>query len=361
MENVYWGQWIGELKGDNSGSLIMNIDQDTPNKGGIYFSDANRQLSSYIGKVIFMKKSDRLIAAVDNMLPINRPAVIDEFEAKAAVLTVSKLTDNIMEGTWSAENNQEGEFRLCRREGTKPAVKSESVNWTDFIKISLEAKRLNKSLIFRGQSDSTWPLRTSFHRSNRRDLSRYSAEDMVQLNKYLTLSGNRKFNLSDANEFAELMSLAQHHGYPTPLLDWSQSPLVAAFFAFRSVARDNTEGSVRIYFFDYKKWESEGQKYRSLSIDDPRYSLTTLDINSQGNLRVLPQQSLFTFTNITDVERWITAFEKDGKEFIKAYDIPKSSAQDALNDLDNMNINAASLFPGLDGSFEALRSRLFKI
>lgn len=361
MEIIAWGQWIGELKGDNSGSLIMNMDQDTPNEGGIYFSDRNRQLSSYIGNIKFIKKPEQWKATVYNLLPVNRPKVVNEVGAQTAEFIIDTISADTIQGTWSANNDQKGEFTFKLRESTTPAIKCESVPWTDFIRLSLEAKRNNKSLIFRGQSDSSWPLRTSFHRTNRRDLSRYSKEDMTQLNKFLTLSGNRKFDLSNANEFAELMSLAQHHGYPTPLLDWSLSPLVAAFFAFRTVKREDTEGAVRIYFFDYRKWELEGQKYRSLSIDDPRYSLTMLDIHSQGNLRVLPQQSLFTFTNITDVERWITAHEQDGREFIKAYDIAKSSAKDALNDLDNMNINAASLFPGLDGSFEALRGRLFRI
>ena len=361
MEIIKWGQWIGELQGDNSGTLIMNIDQDTPNNGVICFSDSNENLSSFNGSIEFTEKPEKCVASVTSLSPLNRPQNVTEVVPQLVELTVQTKLPKKIHGQWSADNGQRGEFTLHLLESRQPSVWSKSIAWSEFIDISLEAKRKNKSLVFRGQADSQWTLRTSFHRTNRRDLSSFSAKDMFELSKYLTLSGNRKFDLSNATDFAELLSLAQHHGYPTPLLDWSKSPFVAAYFAFRTVKRDDLSGSVRIYFFDYKKWEKYGQKYRSLSIDDPRFSVTTLDINSQSNSRVLPQQSLFTFTNLTDIETWITGHETEGCEFMKAYEISKKSAHDAMNDLDNMNINAASLFPGLDGSFEALKRRLFQI
>jgi len=82
--------------------------------------------------------------------------------------------------------------------------------------------------IFRGQREP-WKLRTTFHRRKRYDLWRFSNEDIPKLHLRLVGGTKHVFNLRDAQEYGAFLSLTQHHGFPTPLLDWTYSSYVAAF------------------------------------------------------------------------------------------------------------------------------------
>jgi hypothetical protein len=55
-------------------------------------------------------------------------------------------------------------------------------------------------------------------------------------------------------------------------------------------------------------------------------------------------------TNIADLERYLNTVQKQiDRTLLVAADVPTDCARAALEDLAFMGLNAASLFPGLDG------------
>lgn len=149
------------------------------------------------------------------------------------------------------------------------AVKIQNLdNWEDF-ENSLERLRADRdrlktdrptfisNLLYRGQSDSTWPLQTTLERysgDNKYPLSDYYRKISVAKAQIETLT-NKSWNIKTLPEFNnwlkdvdiimnepmpayDYMIYLRHHGFPSPLLDWTQSPYIAAFFALDSAKSD---------------------------------------------------------------------------------------------------------------------------
>lgn len=81
--------------------------------------------------------------------------------------------------------------------------------------------------IFRGQSRD-WPLRPSVGRHKNYDLD----IERLMLDEFKRHAVSY-FDTSVMADDWNHLALAQHHGLPTRLLDWTYSPLVAAFFAIQ--------------------------------------------------------------------------------------------------------------------------------
>jgi len=158
--------------------------------------------------------------------------------------------------------------------------------------------------------------------------------------------------------------LIQHHGYPTPLLDWTYSPYVAAFFAHRGISNKKADAAdanekVRIHVFDQEQWRADLNQI--LFIIAPRLHLSIGEFIAIENERMIPQQAASTITNVDDIESYIQSVQQNRKQYLSAIDLPVSNRRQVVRDLSYMGITAGSLFPGLDGACEELRERNFDL
>lgn len=83
----------------------------------------------------------------------------------------------------------------------------------------------NQKWLFRGQADAGWKLEPSVHRGYTSQQERYLT------NEFRVRARSRHLSCPLSNDYPGWLALMQHYGLPTRLLDWTYSPLVAAFFS----------------------------------------------------------------------------------------------------------------------------------
>ena len=373
------GQWIGEVSGTNRGIAVLNIvglvyGSKDRFAGRLMFKDFDNTNIDFYCAVQFTVKNNMMEKGrlYDFFIFDEQTAWLykhDIFEKKYPGSTIPRdgkisgkfIDEARIEGIWSTNITTEGKFWLKKGE-TEKSTPSDMVfnSWGDFKKWVSENEKGDGTKIYRGQTDPTQRLRTSLHRHNRNDLISYIHLDMPKLEIQVNAVSDYTFDMRNSvrDQYA-LLNLAQHHGYPTPLLDWSESVYVATFFAYDGINKlQPKEGHVRVYMFDMQRWGKACPSVRS--IIDPTPSITISQLPVINNNRAVPQQSIFTFSNIDDIEGFVELFEKKkGVKYLWRCDLPATERTPIMCELRQMGITAASLFPGVDGVCRALKERYF--
>jgi hypothetical protein len=268
-------------------------------------------------------------------------------------------TDEYLKIGWTTDIGTTGEAHLPRSQVHKPSMyKAFPCSWHEFKERALQQFK-HYQYIYRGQS-TTLRLRTPFHRTGRGDMRKFFSQDIPALHRHLSARTSHFYNLNNRIENAAFLHLVQHHGYPTPLLDWTYSPFVAAYFAFkRAKAEKSTiDAKVRIFVFDKVKWCDRVPQIRNPTHRLPHF--TILEPVSIENERMVPQQALTSYSTVDDIETFIAEAERNtGHNYLQIFDLPLSERGLVLRELRLIGITSGSLFPGLDGACEQLKERFF--
>ncbi|MGF6915965.1 FRG domain-containing protein [Paraburkholderia sp. 40] len=366
------GQWTGSFQATEiEGTLVIDLEELSGQTVGSVIMFPKTATPVMVGKIWSIYAApDRAFAAI-SLNPVNPQfqnlvmweqvsQVFPNIEIAKKAQAVLTWTDSKMEVHWHSDINRQGNAALTRNDPTRPSeLPTRTMNWAEF-KTHVTGLPPRK-YVFRGQQ-RPWRLRSHFHRTGRSDLLRYTLDDLPTLHRHLSARTRHIFNRQISDENGAFLHLAQHHGFPTPLIDWTYSPFVAAFFAFRKItisdSKKRNAGNIRIFLFDQAQWRDSVVPISITAPALPHFSL--MEFLAIENERLIPQQALSALTNVDDVESFIDFVEKlHARRYLTAIDIPAKERETVMRELALMGITAGALFPGLDGSCEELRERLF--
>jgi hypothetical protein len=364
------GQWMAGYAGSNSGTIVIEIDEigDHYEGAACVWDSAPGYPSSLVR---FRTPSKNLSQAMTGLqvVPMDSRGTFLSSEQLAAMLpagvafpATADVSFDLQDSTLTVQWKIPVSFGAATATKTRAGEESEIVprslrNWPAFKAYvnGLERQRY----VFRGQENNRWRLRSSFYRTGRANLQRFGTIDTAALHKALSALTKYNFDLNNPLHYAAFINLAQHHGYPTPLLDWTWSPYVAAFFAYQKIRPGDVKrgAKVRIFKFDLREWNKLPQLNK---VFPAPLHVSVLDALAFDNPRVIPQQAISTMSNVDDIEAHIRVNEgKRGTTYLEAIDLPARDRQGVMEELALMGVTAGSLFPGLDGACESLREQNF--
>ncbi len=223
-------------------------------------------------------------------------------------------------------------------------------------------QRHRSRFAYRGCSNQKYELETSLMRLGG-DYAALEAHLLRNFRKYAHRSA------VEADTPWHWLALAQHHGLPTRLLDWSFSPLVALHFATADVDRFDEDGA--IWMVSYFEAHAALPGLLRQALERERCDVFTVEMLSECvanpaelagldrdpfllffeppalDDRIVNQYSLFSVVSdpATSLERWLERHPRAAKRVI----VPAALKWEVRDKLDQANVTERVLMPGLEG------------
>lgn len=231
-----------------------------------------------------------------------------------------------------------------------------------------ELGRYRSPFAFRGLSEAQYELIPTLKRLG---------GDYIALEKHL-IRNFRKYALRhvvERDSFWNWLTVAQHYGLPTRMLDWTFSPFIALHFALANVEKFNRDGVV--WAINYmalhemlpdelkEVLESEGSDVFTVEmLSSTIASLREMETLSSAKFalfleppsmddRIVNQAALFSVASDPQIslDTWLQHHPKTWKRIV----IPAGLKWEFRDKLDQIGVHERVLFPGLEGLSRWLR------
>lgn len=158
----------------------------------------------------------------------------------------------------------------------------------------------------------------------------------------------------------ELLAIAQHHGLPTRLLDWSTSPLVALFFATYPMV--DARGNIKSAASDCAVYAFHECGFINTDLNPDPFTVDHVALYSPPHLspRIPSQGGVFTIQPNPKVplDSQLPQVAEDDKTMeLKKFVIPQSLIAEIQSSLYLLGLRHGRLFPDLDGNAYELKYR----
>lgn len=257
---------------------------------------------------------------------------------------------------------------------------------------SLIEKKLNESsdftLWFRGVGNSSYTLMPSIHRHPQL----ITPENVIELETKIIDRFNQRsvpfLNTPlDRNNDWEVLFFMQHYRIPTRLLDWSENPFIALYFALTTAhfeivnKKKEYKSDASVWILDPVRWNKESLKDFSydkgiLSVEEnfvdsykPRTPFANIRekpvaiFGTHNSPRIVSQRGVFTIFG-KKIQALETTYIVDNfpQDCLIKLNFPKEKINTLLNSLTALGITDSVVYPDLEGlSKEVMRFFKFNI
>ena len=237
--------------------------------------------------------------------------------------------------------------------------------------------------LYRGQENDCWPVTTTLERPpDGREMSfQHYYESIYRAKSEIESYTEKSWDIPDPPEVGRLtervdpfarfttehsrtwgqvwsyMVHLRHHGFPSPFLDWTRSPCIAAFFAFRRPIKD------KVSIFVYRKMLNPAKYPKGYSSYQPEIYIPPKQY-VRTHRRHFLQQCEYTICVQNMESEWrLVPHERAFRrgipniDVIWQFNLPATERLKVLKLLDRSNLNAFSLFQSEESLMETMAFR----